>query len=294
MPPRNFMQRSTAQVDDASGALADLLSVSTIPVRSADIPVERIRPNPFQARKTFSDLEQLAQAIRAQGFTSRLRVRPDPAVAGVFQLVFGERRWRAAQMAGLPAIPCDIAAHTDDDMVEIGLAENIQRQDLDPLEEARALQSFIDQRGYSIRRLAERLGKDRGYIENRLALLRLPADVQQLVERRPDSIDAARQIGRLADPQERAPLIEQVAGGEISAQAVRSIVREHTRKPSSDGSGSVRQRIAADAQIIDVVLQRWEGLVQEAEAQHIREAVGEKLAAIDARIRVIRDLLGSG
>lgn len=292
MPPRNFMKRAQAQADDAAGALADLLSVSKLPVRSADVPTDRIRPNPFQARKTFTDLDQLAQAIQSQGFTTRLRVRPDPTASGYFQLVFGERRWRAAQMISLAAIPCDIADHTDDDMVEIGLAENIQRQDLDPLEEARALQMFIDQRNYSIRRLAERLGKDRGYIENRLALLRLPDDVQQLVEKRPDSIDAARRIGTLTTPEERAPLIDQVASGEISAQTVRTIVREHTRKAAPDGQSSVRRRIAADAQIISVVLQRWEGLLQDPEAGNIHEAVSEKLDDLEARIRVLRDLLG--
>jgi len=292
VPPRNFMKRAQAQVDDAAGALAELLSVAPLPVRSADIPVERIRPNPFQARKTFSDLDQLSQTIKAQGFTTRLRVRPDPGASGFFQLVFGERRWRAAQMAGLAAIPCDIAEHSDDDLVEIGLAENIQRQDLEPLEEARALQTFIDQRGYSIRRLAERLGKDRGYIENRLALLRLPADLQQLVEQRPDSIDAARRIGRLTTPEERAPLIEQVASGEMNAKTVRSIVREHTRKTASDGQSSVRRRIATDAQIISIVLQRWEGLLQEPEAGSINQVIGEKLDDLEARIRVLRDLAG--
>lgn len=292
MPPRNFMKRAQPQVDDAAGALAELLSVTPLPVRSADLPIERIRPNPFQARKTFTDLDQLAQAIRAQGFTTRLRVRPDPTASGYFQLVFGERRLRAAQLAELQAVPCDIAEHSDDDLVEIGLAENIQRQDLDPLEEARALQAFIDQRGYSIRRLAERVGKDRGYIENRLALLRLPDDVQQLVEQRPDAIDAARRIGKLESAEERAALIEQVASGEMNAKTVRSIVREHTRSGSSDGQSSVRRRIAADTQVITIVLQRWEKLLQEPEAVNISEAIGEKLDDLEARIRVLRDLLG--
>nr|WP_255603962.1 ParB/RepB/Spo0J family partition protein [Oscillochloris sp. ZM17-4] len=285
------MRNAQPKLDDAAGALADLLSVSQLPVRSADLPIDRIRPNPFQARKTFTDLDQLAQAITAQGFTTRLRVRPDPTATGFFQLVFGERRWRAAQLAGLAAIPCDIAEHSDDDLVEIGLAENIQRQDLDPLEEARALQAFIDQRGYSIRRLAERIGKDRGYIENRLALLRLPSDVQQLVEQRPDSIDAARRIGTLPTPEERAPLIAQVASGEVSAQTVRAIVRERVRSASPDGQSSIRHRIAADTQIISVVLQRWEGLLQEADTSAAHQAIGEKLDDLEARIRVLRALL---
>jgi len=286
------MRNAQPKLDDAAGALAELLSVSQLPVRSADLPTDRIRPNPFQARKTFTDLDQLAQAITAQGFTTRLRVRPDPTATGFFQLVFGERRWRAAQLVGLAAIPCDIAEHSDDDLVEIGLAENIQRQDLDPLEEARALQAFIDQRGYSIRRLAERIGKDRGYIENRLALLRLPSDVQQLVEQRPDSIDAARRIGTLPTPEERAPLIAQVASGEVSAQTVRSIVRERIRNTSPDGQSSIRHRIAADTQIISVVLLRWKGLLQEAETSAVHQAIGEKLDDLEAHIRVLRALLG--
>jgi ParB family chromosome partitioning protein len=286
------MRNAQPKLDDAAGALADLLSVSQLPVRSADLPIDRIRPNPFQARKTFTDLDQLAQAITAQGFTTRLRVRPDPTATGFFQLVFGERRWRAAQLAGLVAIPCDIAEHSDDDLVEIGLAENIQRQDLDPLEEARALQTFIDQRSYSIRRLAERIGKDRGYIENRLALLRLPSDVQQLVEQRPDSIDAARRIGTLPTPEERAPLIAQVASGELSAQTVRSIVRERVRNVSPDGQSSIRHRIAADTQIISVVLQRWEELLQEPDTSAAHQAIGEKLDDLEARIRALRALLG--
>ena len=109
-------------------------------------------------------------------------------------VVYGERRLRAAALAGIETVPCDIAEHTDDDLIEIGLAENIQRRDLNPIEEANAFQHFIDQRGYSIRRLAERIGKDKSYLEGRLALLRAPDDVQTLVAQRPDTLDAARQL----------------------------------------------------------------------------------------------------
>src|ERR671917_2574115 len=124
--------------------------------QTTDLPIARIRPNPFQARRTFDDLAELAATIRAQGFTTRVRVRPDPSEPNAFQLVFGERRLRAAELAGLAMVPCDVAEHTDDEMIEIGLAENIQRRDLDPLEEARAFRTLIDQRGYTERRLAER------------------------------------------------------------------------------------------------------------------------------------------
>ena len=116
----------------------------------------------------------------------------DPARPGFFQLVYGERWLRAAILAGLATVPCEIAEHTDAEMFEIGLAENIQRRDLLPLEEGAAFRLALDQRGYSIRSLAERIGKDKSYIQDRLAALGAPADVQQMVEARPDTLRAAK------------------------------------------------------------------------------------------------------
>ena len=191
-----------------------------------DIAVERIRPNPFQARTSFDGIEELADAIRAHGFVTRLRVRPDPTQDGIFQLVFGERRLLAARQLGLTTVPCEIAPHSDAEMIEIGLAENIQRRDLDPLEEARAFTTLIDQRGYTHERLAERIGKDRSYVESRLVLLRAPEDVQQMVVQRPDSLRAAREIAKVPDPAARRPLIDGVISGGLSTGAVRTLVQE--------------------------------------------------------------------
>ena len=200
----------------------DFMNTRTAP---QEIELARIRPNPFQARHTFTGVEELAAAIRAQGFTSRLRVRRDPNDKGIFQLVYGERRLRAAQLAGLTTVPCDVADHSDDDLLEIGLAENIQRRDLDPLEEAEAFQRIITERSYSIRRLAERLGKDKGYIENRLALLRVPEDVQELVSQRPDTIRVARILAQVPTAELRRPLIDGVASGDLTQQDVLARVR---------------------------------------------------------------------
>jgi ParB/RepB/Spo0J family partition protein len=200
-----------------------------------DLPVDRLHPNPFQARQNFDGLRDLVQAIRAQGFTTRLRVRPHPDQPGTFQLVFGERRLRAAREAGLTEVPCEIADHADDEMIEIGLAENIQRRDLEPLEEAQAFQTFIEHRGYSIRRLAERIGKDKSYIEDRLKLLHVPTDVQSLIMQRPDALRMAREIAKLATPRERQPLIDAVVAGQLNTEDVRTIVREvSTRAGDSD------------------------------------------------------------
>ena len=191
-----------------------------------DVPIDRIRPNPFQARRTFTGIDELAQAIRTHGFISRLRVRPDPVDAGYFQMVYGERRWRAAQAAGLTEIPCDLAEHSDEELIEVGLLENVQREDLNPLEEARMLKHLIDQRGYSVRSLAERLGKSKGYVDNRLALLRAPEDVQQMVMMRPDTVASARLIAQLPTPAERQPLIEGLTRGSLAAKDVRDVLEE--------------------------------------------------------------------
>ena len=190
-----------------------------------DLPVERILPNPFQVRQQFTNLEELSAAIQAQGFITRLRVRPDPDQSGYFQLAYGERRLRAARLAGLTVVPCEVADHTDDELLEIGLTENIQRRELEPLDEARAFRLFIEQRNYSIRRLAERIGKDKSYVEDRLALLRTPDDVQRMIEQRPDALRIAREIAKLPTAEERRPLIEGVMAGQVNTEDVRSIVR---------------------------------------------------------------------
>lgn len=185
-----------------------------------DVRIDLIEPNPFQARTEFADIDELAQAIRRQGFTSRLRIRPHPEVEQKYQLVYGERRLRAALEAGLIEVPCEIVRHTDVEMAEIGLVENIQRRDLTPLEEAQALKTLMQQRDYSQRELAERLGKSHGYVQHRLDLLRAPADVQELVAQRPDSLKAARNIARLTDPAQRKPLIAAVSAGTLTSQEV--------------------------------------------------------------------------
>jgi ParB family chromosome partitioning protein len=212
-----------------------------------DLPIERVRPNPFQARRNFAGLEDLVKVITAQGFTTRLRVRADPSDPSYFQLVFGERRLRAAKEAGLREIPAEIAEHSDDEMIEIGLAENIQRRDLDPLEEANAFHMLIEQRDYSVRRLAERIGKDKSYIEDRLALLRTPDDVQQMLVERPDALRIAREIAKLPTAAERRPLIEAVVEGTVNTQDVRAVVREVVIAPT-DRPSDVVERIAAHLQ----------------------------------------------
>lgn len=333
-PRKNFMGSSpSAQEQQARRESVEALFTPRLAQRrvaSQDISIARIQPNPFQARTTFdvTELEELAQAIRELGFTSRLRVRPHPQQDGAFQLVYGERRLRAATLAGLETVPCDIAEHTDDDLIEIGLAENIQRRDLNPIEEATAFQHFIDGRGYSIRRLAERIGKDKSYLEGRLALLRAPDDIQTLVAQRPDTLDAARQLSKLPRD-ERQPIITALTEGTMTSRDVRAFVRsvqsaptvddaplgtpapeaasatplapsqeaDSTAKPASsaraertpDPHAALVRSVQRDRQTISAILKRWQTLRTGGAAQ--QAIVDEVLEAVLVQISTMTTLI---
>ena len=197
-----------------------------------DIPIDRIDPSPLQARQNFTNLDELVQSMREHGFTSRIRVRPHPTEPGRYQLVYGERRLRAARIAGITLIPADVAEHTEAELREIGLAENIIREDLDPIDEAHALEQALaarDDNGepiYTVRRLGERIGKSAGYVDRRLALLRVPDDVQGLVRERRDTVRVARDLAKLDHPEQRAPLIEGLINGSLTSRDVEAVVKD--------------------------------------------------------------------
>ncbi len=129
--PRSFVVASTTDEDHLDQYFARTLAVQPV---LRDLPLDRIDPNPFQARRSFVAIDELAAAIKQQGFISRLRVRPHAEVPDRFQLVYGERRLRAAIAAGLEHVPVEIVTTSDQQMMEIGLLENVQRADLQPLE----------------------------------------------------------------------------------------------------------------------------------------------------------------
>ena len=290
---RDFVNRRDAKPQSANDAdFEALFARHAAPrnVQADDLPIERITPNPFQARRAFDGIEDLAQAIRVQGFTSRLRVRRDPADPTMFQLVYGERRLRAASAAGLVTVPCDIAEHSDADLIEIGLAENIQRQDLDPIEEAQALRRFLDQRGYTISRLAERLGKDRGYVESRLALLRTPSDVQAMVIQRRDTVRVAREIAKLPSAAARQPLIDGVIKGELSTSDIRAIVRspeqaigDVTGQQVADTLSDLDRRIERNARTIASIWSQWNHELHDLSSLQ-RRKIAEHLNAQQAQL----------
>ncbi len=181
--------------------LSALISTDSPPADSdevRDIELDLIRPGHQQPRTTFDQarLEELAQSIRTSGIIQPLLVRPR---GGLFELVAGERRWRAAQLAGLSRIPAIIREIPDEKLLELALIENIQRQDLNPIEEANAYKRLIESLNLTQEEVAQRVGRDRTFITNYLRILKLPSEIQLLLENEKLSFGHARALLGLAD-----------------------------------------------------------------------------------------------
>ena len=148
-----------------------------------DIPIELIHRNPDQPRQHFSEAElaELEASIRDKGVLQPILVRPSPKTPGEYEIVAGERRWRASQRAGLRAMPALVRNVDDNLSYEIAVVENVQRADLNAMEEARAYQALMGRLGYTQEQAAERVGKSRSHVANTLRLLQLPEAVQQHV-----------------------------------------------------------------------------------------------------------------
>jgi len=195
------------------------------------LEIDRIDPNPVQPRRTFEPalLEELAQSIRSNGIIQPLVVRQH---GDRYQLVAGERRWRAARLAGLAEVPAVVESVPDDRLLEITLIENIQREDLNPIEVAEAFQRLIAELGLSHEELARRTGKDRTTITNTLRLLRLPVEVQQLVAERRLSMGHARAILGLPSQDLQTELAHKAAAQGLSVRQVERMVNRMTEDRS--------------------------------------------------------------
>ncbi len=211
------------------------------------VPVDRIEPNPQNPRMAFDEttLEELAASIREHGVLQPVLLRPIDE--NRFQLIAGERRWRASKIAGLPTIPALVEEIDDATALEISIIENLQREDISPLEEAVMYDRMIKEHGYSIRRLAEKLGKDKGYLENRLRLADAPVEIRELVSLRKDTLSHAYELMKVADPRKRKRLAEAVARNELSLVKLRERIEGRPRPASADGAEPVAAAVAPEA-----------------------------------------------
>ncbi len=212
------------------------------------VPIEFLRPNRFQPRRRFDEAEMrgLADSVREKGILQPLVVRSDPEITGSYEIVIGERRWRAAQLAQLHEIPVVVRELSDGEALEVALVENIQREDLSPLEEADAYQRLIDEFGHSQEALAKVVGKSRSHVANTLRLLGLPEAVKAMLHDGRLSAGHARALLAAPDP---AALAEEVTSGGLNVRQTEGLVR-------GKASGNRRPRPAPTADAETQALER--------------------------------------
>lgn len=195
-----------------------------------EIPIELVHRNPEQPRQYFSEteIEELTASIRDKGVLQPILVRPSPKAPGEYEIVAGERRWRASQKAGLRAIPALVRNVSDEISLEIAIVENVQRADLNAMEEARGYQALMGRLGFTQEETAQRVGKSRSHIANTLRLLQLPESVQQHVVFGRLTAGHARALLSAENPEELAELIIEKGLSVRDAEAL--------AKPSNEGA----------------------------------------------------------
>ena len=205
------------------GALLSSDRTIDLGAEPSEVDLDSIVPGPMQPRTHFDEasLQNLADSIKSHGVVQPLLVRRRDSG---FELIAGERRWRAAKLAGLTRVPVIVKEVPDDSLLEIALIENIQREDLNPIEEAQAYRKLIETVGLTQEALASRVGRDRSYITNYLRLLRLPDDLQQLVKEGRLSTGHARTLLALSHPDQQRRLARQILDGGLSVRTTEQMV----------------------------------------------------------------------
>ena len=206
-----------------------------------EAPIELLRRNPDQPRRTFdeTELEELVASVREKGVLQPILVRPAPGAEGEWQIVAGERRWRAAQRAGLHVVPIVVRRDfTDLDVLEVGIVENVQRADLDPLEEAAGYKALMDRFGRTQDAVAKVVGKSRSYVANALRLMSLPASVQAHVTAGRLTGGHARALVGAADPER---LADQIVAKGLTVRQAEALARD------TDAGKAARSRPAGGA-----------------------------------------------
>jgi ParB family chromosome partitioning protein len=210
------------------------------------VGIEEVRPGPHQPRKTFDDerLDELAESIRTQGIIQPLVVRKSPAGDG-YELIAGERRWRAAQRAGLHEVPVVVREVAERQAFEMALVENLQRADLNPIEEAEGYQRLLAEFDYTQEALADRVGKDRSTVANALRLLKLPPSVRELVVSGRLAMGHARALLGLDSHDAIDRLARQTVARDLSVRQVEALVRRERQEASAEPKPGPAQPSAA-------------------------------------------------
>ncbi len=206
------------------------------------VPIDQVRSSSFNPRKDFRDdeLNELADSIRTKGLVQPIVVRPDPQGSG-YEIVAGERRWRASQRAGLHAVPVIVRDLADRDALEIAIIENVQRADLNAIEEAGGYRDLIERFQYSQEQLSEIIGKSRSHVANTLRLLKLPPEVQALVQ---DGQLTAGHARALIGRPDAAQLAARIVAEDLNVREVEALVQDAA---GAEGEASGRKAREKDA-----------------------------------------------
>lgn len=239
-------------VDEApKGATAD--------PRRADmmVPIEKIQPNPEQPRRTFSQehLDDLAASIKEKGVIQPLIVRPRPGVDGEYEIVAGERRWRASQVAKLHQLPVIVREYNDTEALEVAIIENIQRADLNAIEEAAGYRDLMDRFGHTQEKVSDALGKSRSHIANLLRLLNLPEDVQSFVRDGKLTAGHARALVTADNP---SALAREIISKGLSVRAAEKLAKGAA--PSKPRTASPKTEKDADTKALEADLSAATGM----------------------------------
>ncbi len=229
------------------------------PMPDRTVPVEFISPNPRNPRRTFADaeLEDLSASLKQHGIVQPVVVRPSKAAPGRYEIIAGERRWRAAQRAGLTSIPV-IVRDVDDRMaLELAIVENVQRADLNPVEEALGYQQLIDEHEYVQSDLAQIIGKSRSHVANTLRLLKLPQNIRDMLVDGSLSAGHARTLVTAEDP---TALAQKIIRDGLSVRQAEALAQKGPDKPASPSAKHVPEEKDADTRALEQLLSNVIGL----------------------------------
>lgn len=206
------------------------------------VEVSRIRPNPFQPRAEFDEGEiaALAESLKRQGVLQPVVVRP--AEGGFYELVAGERRWRASKKAGLDRIPAVIREVDDRRMLEMALVENIQRRDLNPIEKARAFRQLMQLNSWTQEEVADAVGLGRPTVANFIRLLELPPEIQEAVSRGTITMGHARALLGVAPRSAQLQMLRRIIEEDLSVRALEKLARRRSEPSSESGNGGSSRR----------------------------------------------------
>ncbi len=216
---------------------------------TATVPLRLIDPNPYQPRRQFDQetLEELAQSIKLHGILQPIIVRQK---GRRYQLLAGERRCRAAELAGLVEIPALVKELSDREMMELSIVENLQREDLNPLDEALGYDQLVKQLGLTQEEVAQRVGRSRPHVANMLRLLQLPQSLQELVSRETISAGHARALLAISDPALQHRLAEIVVKQGLNVRQTEELVKRHSGRDNANVSRETKKK--RPAEIVDL------------------------------------------